>query len=157
MGKTMAEEELLIGALLRIPYATVAEVTNQRLSDAGFGDVRVSHLAVLQPLWLQREGARLTDLAALAHMTKPSMGYLVNHLEAHGYVERIADPHDGRAQRVRITERGLEVTQLVREIASQIEMEWERLIGEERIGQLKELLRTLIDAIQRKAPDSASG
>lgn len=154
MGKIVAEEELLMGALLRIPYAAVSAVTNQRLSDAGFGDVRVSHLAVLQPLWLQREGVRLTDLAALAHMTKPSMAYLVNHLEAHGYVERVADPLDGRAQRVRATERGLEVARLVREIARQIEVEWEHLLGEKQIAQLKELLRTLIEAIQRKDPDA---
>ncbi len=154
MNKTATDEELLMGALLRIPYTVVAEATNQGLSDAGFGDVRVSHLAVLQPLWLRREGVRVTDLAALAQMTKPSMTYLVNHLEAHGYVERVADPLDGRAQRVRATERGLEVTRLVREIARQIEVEWEQLIGKEQIGQLKGLLGALVDAVRRATPDT---
>jgi DNA-binding MarR family transcriptional regulator len=154
MDRTAAEEDLLMGALLRIPYTVVAEATNQGLSDAGFGDVRVSHLAVLQPLWLHRGGVRLTDLAALAQMTKPSMAYLVNHLEAHGYVERVADPLDGRAQRVRATERGLEVTRLVREIARRTEAHWEQLIGEEQIVQLKRLLGALVDAVRRAEPEA---
>jgi DNA-binding MarR family transcriptional regulator len=53
-----------------------------------------------------------------AHIIKPSMVYLVNHLEAHGDVERTADPVAGRAQRVRITERGMETIRCVRRLVT---------------------------------------
>jgi DNA-binding MarR family transcriptional regulator len=91
-----------------------SETSLHRDHNAGFEDVRAARLTVLQPLFTRPEGARITDLAAWAHVTKPAMVYLVNHLEAHGYVERTADPVDGRAQRVRITERGAAAIHCVR-------------------------------------------
>src|SRR5262245_15144794 len=78
-------EGQLIGTLLRIPSSVVAEATERGLAAAGYEEVRAAHLPVLQPLFSRPEGARITDLAAWARVTKPAMVYLVNHLEAHGY------------------------------------------------------------------------
>src|SRR5215212_8213849 len=96
----------LLGTLLRIPSSALGEAVERGLRAAGYPDIGRAHLTVLQPLFTRPEGARLTDLAAWAHITKPSMNYLVNHLVAHSYVTREADPDDGRAQRVRLTARG---------------------------------------------------
>ena len=59
---------------------------------------------------------RSPTLAERAQMTKQSMGELVRHLEAHGYVERMPDPADGRAKLVRATDRGREVYAIVRDV-----------------------------------------
>ena len=134
----------LIGTLLRIPSSVVAEATERGLATAGFEDVRAAHLTVLQPLFTRPKGARITDLAAWAHVTKPAMVYLVNHLEAHGYVERTADPVDGRAQRVRITERGAAAIHCVRALVQQTEADWAARIGEPQLTELKRILRSLI-------------
>lgn len=67
--------------------------------------------------------ARLTDLAAWAHITKPSMAYLVNHLESRGDVERVADPTDGRAHQVRLTGRGRDAVRTVRATVLAVEAE----------------------------------
>jgi DNA-binding MarR family transcriptional regulator len=143
------EEGLRIGTLLRIPSSVVAEATECGLAAAGYGDVRAAHLPVLQPLFTRPEGARITDLAAWAHITKPSMVYLVNHLEAHGYVERTADPEDGRAQRVRSTERGLAAIRRVRTLVRQTEADWEGRIGADELAHLKRILRTLIASLEK--------
>ena len=51
---------------------------------------------------------RITDLAAHEGITQPAMTALVNRLEEHGWAERAADPADGRAIRVLLTESGHE-------------------------------------------------
>ncbi len=147
MDETHAGEGPYIGTLLRIPYSVVAEATERGLRIAGYTDVHPAHLPVLQPLSTRPEGARITDLAAWAHITKPSMVYLVNHLEAHGYVERTADPVDGRAQRVRSTERGLDVIRCVRSLVRQTEADWAKRIGPTQLESLKTTLRSLIASL----------
>src|SRR3712207_8110617 len=47
-----------------------------------------------------------------AGMTKQSMGYLVDYLQQHGYLERVPDPDDQRAQTIRITPKDRKSTRL---------------------------------------------
>jgi len=56
---------------------------------------------------LPREGARLTELAERAGMTKQAMTTLVTQCEAWGMVERVDDPLDARARRISFTALGL--------------------------------------------------
>jgi DNA-binding MarR family transcriptional regulator len=51
---------------------------------------------------------RITDLAAREGVSQPAMTALVNRLEEHGWAERAADPADGRAIRVVLTDAGHE-------------------------------------------------
>jgi DNA-binding MarR family transcriptional regulator len=145
-----AAEGLLIGTLLRIPYTVIAEKLEKGLAAAGYWEVRRAHFPVLQYLSERPEGARTTDLATWAHITKPSMVYLVNSLEVHGYVERVPDPVDGRAQSVRLTARGLEVVRTNCRLVRQIEADWEGRIGASRMEQLKQTLRDLIASLMER-------
>jgi DNA-binding MarR family transcriptional regulator len=57
-----------------------------------------------------REGpVRLTTLAAREGVSQPSMTQLIQRLERHELVVRLADPDDGRAALVAATEHGLAV------------------------------------------------
>jgi DNA-binding MarR family transcriptional regulator len=56
---------------------------------------------------LPDEGARLTDLAARAGMTKQAMATLITQCEAWGMVQRTTHPGDGRARQIRFTATGL--------------------------------------------------
>ncbi|HEY2298026.1 MAG TPA: MarR family transcriptional regulator [Jatrophihabitans sp.] len=49
---------------------------------------------------------RISDLAEREAVSQPGMTSLVNRLEAAGQAERVADPTDGRAALVRITDAG---------------------------------------------------
>jgi DNA-binding MarR family transcriptional regulator len=49
---------------------------------------------------------RVSDLAEREAISQPGMTTLINRLEAAGQAERVADPSDGRATLVRITEVG---------------------------------------------------
>src|SRR5215472_13011752 len=136
----------MIGALLRIPREAAIQQVMAGLAAAGFDDVRPAHFTVFQHMPLA--GIRLTDLADAALLTKQSMGYLVDDLEARGYVERVSDRHDRRAKVVRLTDRGREVEETVRQVIRQIEAEWAARLGEEEYLHLIRLLRTLIASLE---------
>jgi hypothetical protein len=73
---------------------------------------------------LDRDGTRLTELAARADMTHQSMGELVDTLESRGYLTRRPDPADGRARLVCLSAKGTRMLRIaVREIGA-IEDGW---------------------------------
>lgn len=65
---------------------------------------------------LRRRGPRrITELALDEHVTQPSMTNLVTRLADDGFVVRRADPGDGRAVRVCLTDEGRELQRRVRD------------------------------------------
>ncbi|HEY7260305.1 MAG TPA: MarR family transcriptional regulator [Trebonia sp.] len=67
----------------------------------------LSMTAVATLSTLERSGPeRLTVLAAIAGVTQPAMTQLISRLEDDGLVRREADPADGRAVQVRISDAG---------------------------------------------------
>ena len=76
-------------------------------------------------------------------MTKQAAGFLVGQLERAGYVERVADPSDGRARLIRITPRGTQTIQISAAVIADIEAEWTEHVGRENIDQLRQTLSAL--------------
>ena len=136
-----------VGTLLRIPSSVVAEATGAGLPPPDMRKcVRRTFLCCSHSSAPEGEG--ISDVAPLEQFTKPWMVYLVNQLEAHGYVERTADPVDGRAQRVRITERGAAAIHCVRTLVQQTESDWAARIGAPQLAELKRILRSLIASFE---------
>ena len=136
LPKTTAREQPEnLAVLLREAFTALNDQAVARLAERGHGAVRVAHGAVLQ--YLDDAGTTVTVLAERAGMTKQSMGELVRHLEAHGYVERVPDPGDGRAKLVRATERGGEVYAIVREFVVESEAHLIDRLGAARMRRLR--------------------
>ncbi|GAC1596014.1 MAG: hypothetical protein NVS3B21_19530 [Acidimicrobiales bacterium] len=130
-----------LAPLLRDPFhAFIAELL-RRLHEVGYDDLRVAHLVVFQHL--EPEGSRVTDLAAKAQMTKPSMAYLVESLEKAGYLHRVADPRDGRARLVQLTERGWKRTEDAYDLIDAMNAELSSAIGAGSMNTLHRLLTSL--------------
>lgn len=130
-----------IGILLTHPFESLVERVQEGIEKAGHGVIRPAHQRVFQ--FIEPEGSRLTVLAGRAQLTKQSMTYLVEHLEAHGYLERLPDPTDGRARIIRLTEKGRQTVAIARGLIEGIEAEWARGLGEHRMRQLRSLLDRL--------------
>lgn len=135
------DERPNLGILLRDPYQEVVRRVSAGLADAGFDDIRPAHTVVFQHI--EAGGSRLTDLAERAQITKQSMGYLVDHLEQRGYLERRPDPSDRRAALISLTDRGWEQVRAALRIIAAIEEEWTGKLGRPRMQQLRELLDDL--------------
>lgn len=134
-----------IGNLLRDPALYLEAEINIALAAAGFGDLRPAHLSLGQ--FVADEGSRVTELAALMQVTKPSVVYLVDELERLGYVTRRPDPTDARAKLVALTERGLAGRVVGRRTIARVEREWAALLGAERLRELRHLLGDLRAAL----------
>jgi DNA-binding MarR family transcriptional regulator len=111
------------------------------LAERGHPEVRTPHGNVFP--FLDDAGTRVSVLAERAQITKQSMAELVAHLERHGYVERIPDPQDRRAKLVQATARGEEVYAIAREFVAELEADWTRRLGKQKMLQLRELLEEL--------------
>jgi DNA-binding MarR family transcriptional regulator len=127
-----------LGILLRGPFQEIVSRVAAGLATAGFDDLRPAHTAVFQHI--AADGSRLTDLAARAQMTKQSMGYLVDYLEQHGYVERRRAPGDRRAALICLTERGWAQVRAALAVIADTEQEWTTILGQARMDQLQDLL-----------------
>ena len=101
----------------------VAELV-ERLAAAGYTDIQTAAHTVFENI--DRDGTRLTELAARADMTHQSMGELVATLEERGYVVRRPDPTDGRARLVCLTAKGKQLTRIALHEIAAIEADWHR-------------------------------
>ena len=76
---------------------------------------------------------RITDLAAAELVAQPTMTGIVRRLEHDGLVLRTADPHDARAVRVALTDRGRDELAAVRaKRAAVLEQRLDRLDDDAR-------------------------
>lgn len=129
---------MLIGALLRVPAQAIHRRIINELNTAGFKELRVPHMAVLQ--FPGPDEVRPGLLAERAGMSKQAMNQLLRSLERLGYLARSDAPDEGRARIVRLTKRGRAAYAKIHEILRDIEREWIAELGPKRFTQLKELL-----------------
>ena len=95
---------------------------------AARGQVSAAHIHITRHLPVS--GARLTDLAQAAGMSKQAMGTLVNQCEAWGMVRREGLGGDGRAKRVAFTEIGLAWLGAYQDAVAQAETEMRGAVGD---------------------------
>jgi DNA-binding MarR family transcriptional regulator len=93
-----------LGFLLAKASQRWNELLHERFVAAGYPEVRPSYGSILLPLF-EEDGLRMGQLAARARLSKQTMTTMVRLLERDGLVERRADPSDGRASLVFLTER----------------------------------------------------
>jgi len=136
--RPVAPPEMLIGALLRVPAQAIHRRIIKELNAAGFEDLRVPHMPVLQ--FPGPDGARPGMLAERAGMSKQAMNQLLRSLEALGYLVRSDAPEKGRARIVRLTRRGRAAYAKIHDILRDVEREWRDELGPEQFAALKQLL-----------------
>ncbi|HXH47786.1 MAG TPA: MarR family winged helix-turn-helix transcriptional regulator [Terriglobia bacterium] len=129
---------MLIGALLRVPAQAIHRRLISELNAAGFHELRLPHMAVLQ--FPGPDGVRPGTLAERAGISKQAVNQLLGSLEDYGYVVRSNDPHEGRARIIRFTKRGHAAYAKIHDVLRDIEREWSAELGPQRFTQLKELL-----------------
>ena len=130
--------EMLIGALLRVPAQAIHRRLVRELNAAGFEELRLPHMAVLQ--YPGPDGVRPGTLAERAGMSKQAMNQLLHSLENLGYIVRSDAPHEGRARIIRFTPRGRDAYAKIHDILRDIERQWSAELGPKSFAQLKQLL-----------------
>jgi DNA-binding MarR family transcriptional regulator len=103
-----------------------------------FPGLRVSHFRLLE--LIPDSGARITDLAGIAGMTKQGLGQHVDYLQERGYAESERVEGDRRVRLVRRTGEGDRAMEFSRASIDRVEQEWKRRLGEERFELFREAL-----------------
>ncbi len=134
----------------RLPVGQLLGLTLRRFradlfawgQEAGYTQLRHSHLQVFGNIdWT---GTRLTDLAARAGMTRPSMLELVDELEGAGYLERRPDERDGRAKLICLTRDGRRVVAQALRAVREIERLYAEEVGPARFEEACLTLQGLV-------------
>ncbi|MBV8981179.1 MAG: MarR family transcriptional regulator [Acidimicrobiia bacterium] len=146
MAAPQNPQNVRLGLLARRLVRAVAEHTRQELARQGFADLRPVHNALFAHL--SGGGARITDVAAGLGVTKQAVTSLVDELERNGYVERIADPSDGRAKIVKLTARGRNAARVALRAAQRMDHRWVAVVGADRLAELKVTLSELVQAAE---------
>ncbi|RKQ93276.1 DNA-binding MarR family transcriptional regulator [Solirubrobacter pauli] len=96
-------------ALFRAQSTVVRELTAADVWDG----VSPSEYDVLYALSKAPDGLRISELMGDMLLTQGGVSRLVARLEDRGLVERVADPADGRASRIRLTAAGVDAQRRV--------------------------------------------
>jgi DNA-binding MarR family transcriptional regulator len=132
-----------LGVLLFVANRELERRAHDAVVAAGITDITVAQARVAARIG--PDGSRVSDLAEQARVTKQTASFLVEQLEAAGYVERVPDPTDRRARLVRLTPRARRVAQVADAEVEQALAEWADHVGEDRLRQMHETLRDLRD------------
>ena len=135
------DRELPSSLLMFIASRAAADRIFRAVHEAGFDDITIAQSRLM--MGLDPEGTRLSVLAERAQIAKQTATALVDKLERAGYVERVADPTDGRARLVRMTARAKSAIPHARAEEQRIEEEWRAHLGDKRMKQLREALTEL--------------
>jgi DNA-binding MarR family transcriptional regulator len=138
MTSPIKTEDMLIGALLRVPAQAIQRRIIKELNESGFKGLRTPHMAVLQ--FPGPDGVRPGTLAERAGMSKQAINQLLRSLENLGYIVRSDAPDEGRARMIHFTKRGHAAYAKVYDILRKIECEWSTELGPSSFARLKELL-----------------
>ncbi len=136
----MAAQRPLLPLLAEAKELVVNEL-HRRLHEEGYDEIRPAHGCVFR--FIEPAGTRLTDLAEQSGFTKQAVGEVADDLERLGFVERTADPQDGRAKLIRLTDRGVESRAAGVRIMGEIEAEWAERLGEDAVATLREVLEAV--------------
>jgi DNA-binding MarR family transcriptional regulator len=139
-----------LGMLAAQLLFAVQDQLYRRLAAAGYHDLRPRHGIVIA--YLDEQGSRATELAALSGRHKQIVGRTVDELEALGYVRREPDPSDRRAKLVVPTPRGRRVMRLSDQIMADIGARGAQAVGDNAYNQFRRTLQQLIDELRDGQP-----
>ncbi len=127
-------------AVLRIASQLVDGV-QEGLALRGFDDVRPAHGFAFARI----SGTRATtaDLAVHLGVTKQAAAQLVEHLVGHGYLMREADPRDGRAKLLVLTERGRACTTAAEQAATDVVQRWKAQLSPQQYTEMRDALHQI--------------
>jgi DNA-binding MarR family transcriptional regulator len=130
----------LIGAAnaIRADFGAEIESRGHDLSPS------TAHLLVNLPV----DGIGMSELTERLQVSQQRTGQLVQMLEDFGYVERVADPEDGRAKRVVFTARGRRLLADIEKVDALVTKGLAELLGEKRFARLCKDIEALDSAIR---------
>jgi DNA-binding MarR family transcriptional regulator len=123
--------------------------------EGDWGGLLPREYGVLYALSTAPDGLRMTELCDDVLLTQAGISRLVSRLEKRGLLERIGDPDDARAYRIRMTPDGVRMQREVgRAHARHVTDAMTRALGPGQLQTLLELSNALLTATRASSPDT---
>nr|BBX79565.1 hypothetical protein MFLOJ_33520 [Mycobacterium florentinum] len=139
-----AEWKPTVPALVNLVAASGAPQLRAAFAAAGLDGIRPAQAVALVPLAVG--GLHASALADRLRVSRQAVAQAVAALERHGYVTRVPDPGDARTRIIELTARGRRALRVMRSNAIELEKRWQQVLGEQRLGEFRETLVTLLSA-----------
>jgi DNA-binding MarR family transcriptional regulator len=131
-----------VPALLNLVAASGGPHLRAAFAAAGLDGIRPAQAVALVPLAAGRLHA--SDLADRLRVSRQAVAQAIAPLERHGYITRVPDPVDARARIIELTQRGQQALRVMRSNALDREKRWQKVLGKQRLGELREILQMLL-------------
>ncbi len=143
-----AKRASTIQLLFRTARMLDEEALRRVATKPGRPKLRRSHTSLFPHIDL--EGTRVSELAERLGVSKQAVSQLVDDLEQQGVLERVVDPEDARARRVRFTARGRAGLLDGLAILKELEAECAKVIGASQMEDLHRALSALDAHLREK-------
>ena len=140
-----------VPALVNLVAASGAPHLRAAFAAAGLDGIRPAQAVALVPL--AAGGLHASDLADRLKVSRQAVAQGIAALERNGYVTRVLDPVDARARMIELTPRGRQALRVMRSNALDLEKRWEQVLGQQRLGELRETLKMLLSSETEEAGD----
>ena len=139
-----ADREPTVPALVSLVAASAAPHLRAAFAAAVLDGIRPAQAVALIPL--AAGGLHASDLADRLKVSRQAVAQGIAALERHRYVVRVPDPVDARARIIELTPRGQQAMRVMRSNALDLEKRWQQILGDRRLGELRETLQMLREA-----------
>jgi DNA-binding MarR family transcriptional regulator len=127
--------------LLAGTFRALIDALHQELARQGHPEARPLHGFALQALG--PDGATISDLGRRLGVSKQAAAKTAASLEQVGYLRRVPDPRDARAQLLLRTDHGTDMLTRSAEIFEQLREDITGQIGQRRLAELEDDLETI--------------
>src|SRR6476646_8478747 len=103
----MASKTKLANETWEALFRAQATIARELAAGEAWGELLPRDYGVLYALSGAPDGLRITELGEDVLLTQPGMSRLIARLEAAGLVQRVPDPRDARACRIRLNPAGI--------------------------------------------------
>ena len=145
-----ANQGLFLLHLLQFPRRYQSRMM-RRLAGKGYTDLRLSYSPVIAEL--ARGRLRPTELAARLGMQKQNCVQLVRRIESAGYIERVADPQDGRSRLLGLTGRGATLVRDGVSVVAELDAQLSAVAGLDAFNAFVGALQRLQQAVCTQTAD----
>ncbi len=134
-----------LGRLLLSSVINWQDVLVLGLQKKGFRNFRASHMNLLRHI--DFEGTRISEIARRSRVSKQTVGELIAGCESENLVRIVPDATDGRAKIVTFTALGKSIIVAEREIMEKMDAQLAKLLGKEKLADLRATLAVLAKGI----------
>lgn len=139
MQKNTLPTYMPLGKLFQRMSKMYNDDANDMLIKRGHSGLSLAHTALV--FNLDDDGTKCTIVTKRAGIKRQSMAELANDLEKNGYIKRVDDPNDKRAQLFIFTKTGLDFSKDAKEITNLLDKKYESILGGEATTIIKQTVR----------------